>query len=273
MARLTAEISVGWTSSATRSRVEPFRRRTSALSRRRVWTMEEAIIGKSCLGGLDPDAAPGVPWDSIAASMRKPAKKGTFFDVERAEVLRRNGSTRERVALDVHPTLISAVNRAMSLLADGKCPDWMMKCALKDEIVSEEKVTIGKTRMYYVAPIEHAIVCRMLFGDLIAQTMIDRVTYPGKVSCAVGIAPNDGTIRAFHTIASKGESFAFAADQRGWDNHQHYELARFLAKAINDWYPAREPTSIKTARTTFIKSCYNSLYVLKGMRYTTPFRT
>lgn len=240
-------------------------------SRRRVWTMEEAIIGKSCLGSLDADAAPGVPWDSIAASMRKPAKKGTFFDVERAEVLRRNGSTRERVALDVHPTLISAVNRAMSLLADGKCPDWMMKCALKDEIVPEEKVTVGKTRMYYVAPIEHAIVCRMLFGDLIAQTMIDRVTYPGKVSCAVGVAPNDGTIRAFHTVASKGESFAFAADQKGWDNHQHYELARFLAKAINDWYPAREPISVKTARTTFIKSCYNSLYVLNGVVYRMPF--
>lgn len=238
---------------------------------RRTWTIEEAIAGRGSLGQLESSAAPGTPWDSYAANMHKPAQKGTFYEIRRERVPRRGGSTREQLSVDIHPTLRTAVERAVSLLEQGLAPDWMMKCALKDEIVPEEKITIGKTRMYYVAPIDHAIVCRMLFGDLIAQTMIDRTAAPCKVSCSVGLAPNDGVLRAFHTAALGGDVFPFAADQKGWDNHQHYAIASFLADAINNWYKKSEDPKTKVARTTFIKSCYNSLFVLNGVVYRMPF--
>lgn len=238
---------------------------------RRVWTIDEAIAGRGSLGPLESSAAPGTPWDSYAADMRKPAQKGTFYEIRRERVPRRGGSTRERVSVDIHPALNDSVAYAMSLLERGLAPDWMMKCALKDEIVPEEKIDIGKTRMYYVAPIDHAIVCRMLFGDLIAQTMIDRTAAPCKVSCSVGLAPNDGVLRAFHTAALSGDVFPFAADQKGWDNHQHYAIASFLADAINNWYKKSEDAKTKIARTTFIKSCYNSLFVLNGVVYRMPF--
>lgn len=171
----------------------------------------------------------------------------------------------------VDPYLRTKVDHAIALLKQGKVPDWVVKCALKDEILPQEKVDIGKTRMYYVAPLDHAVVCRMLFGDLMSAALISRISEPGQASCSVGVKFDDGVLRAFHALASAGNHFAFAADQKGWDNHQHWEFARYVANAINGWYKQQEDPEWKVARYTYLMSCYTSTYVLDGLVYRMPF--
>lgn len=240
-------------------------------ARRSVWTLERAILGHGSLGALDRSAAPGYPWDSLASAAGKPAEKGSFFQAHTTTELVRGRQTVKVSHLEVDPNLARAVNNAMTLLKTGVAPDWAMKCALKDEIVPLEKIQACKTRMYYVCPLDHAIVCRMLFGDIMSQCLIDRTVHPGQVGCSVGLSPTDGVIRQFQQLHTLGEHFPFAADQKGWDNHQHWKFAEYVVNAVNNWYPHTEPQDIKVARRTYVMSCYNSIYVLRGTVYRMPF--
>lgn len=216
-------------------------------ARRGVKGIDFAILGRRELTSIDASASAGFPYNQYAASRKLPQKKGSFYSYADGK-------------LSIDDGVVRDFNEAMEQLRKGVSPMWPVVAQLKDEIVTREKVVAAKTRLYYVANLVHALVGRALFGDFITQLAVDRKTKPLVVSCSVGLTPGDHVIQRYAAAYETGDYVSYAADQKGWDNHQHWEFAQYVTQAINEWYGDPDsPDAI--ARTTYIKSCYHSVYI------------
>lgn len=221
-----------------------------------VLTMHQAIYGWNLLKSLDHTASAGMPWNAYATQRGLPTNKGTWIGT----------STNPQL----HPELEEAVDAAMNALERGVIPDWICTEQLKDEVLPSEKIAVSKTRLYFASDLVSTIVGRRLFGAWMNATMRGRPAKPGQVSTAVGVAPDDMTVNAIYKLRDNGYAL-FAGDQKAFDAHQQWDIARYLAKAINDWYPSRETPETKLARTTYLYSMYHSLCQVGPIVYTLDY--
>ena len=210
---------------------------------------QSAISGDGVLQPMDRSSSAGFPYNTWAASLRQPASKGTWF-----------GDPRHP---EIHPVLAAHIEVEMDMLKKGIAPDWLNAVQLKDETVSLQAIADCKTRLYYSSPVSQCIILRMLFGDFISAVLTTRAKDPLKVSCSVGVAPTDPTFTYIYNRLNHEDFDAFAHDQKGFDRHQSWIIAQYLGEAINSWYPVKEDASIKTARITALRACYNPLLVVE----------
>ena len=227
---------------------------------RGVWTIGKALCGSGAVKPLEPNASAGHYFNNIATSKKMKAMKGSFFTTD---------TTKPKHSYTLDADVRSMVERCLDTLCRGNVPDWYTTVQLKDETVSLEKAEIGKTRLYYCADLANTIVCRMLFGDLVGDLLVSHLKFPGQASCAVGF--NANTPHPNLIYANMQHCDVFAMDQKGWDNHQHWAFAKFLANAINDYYPHKEDVKWKIARETYLYSCYHTIYLCNRHFYRMEF--
>lgn len=225
--------------------------------RRKVRSPVEAVRGTAIMGTMEPHSSAGFPWNQYASHLGLPQEKGSFFKIDGRKT-------------SIDKMVLTEVENAMASLRQGITFEMPVVAQLKDEVVPMSKVTTCKTRLYYVASIVHALLGRMLFMDFISQMLKDRAQKPLTISCAVGLTSADYVMNQYASIYAKGAHVSYAADQKGWDNHQHWEFAQYIAEAINEWYNASDPSD-DVARTTYLRSCYNSIYISGSTVYRMPF--
>lgn len=134
---------------------------------RRLLTLDEALNGSldfPHLKSIDMSTSCGYPWvlDGI--------KKDQLF---------------ERINDRLVPTrlFMDAYECAWDSVRNNTVPDFIMLCSLKDERRPLEKVRLGKTRLFTVAPLVMNVLLKQFFG-LYANTLMDnffKTTYSGKV--------------------------------------------------------------------------------------------
>jgi len=206
----------------------------------------EAVLGMHALTPMKLASSAGEPYNSIAASLGKPAAKSSWIKVPQANMV------------NFEPQLWADLHTTMNMLKQGIVPFWYVTDQLKDEAVPFAKIDACKTRLYYTANVLHILIGRMLFGSLISALEDGRLKAIGLCSCAVGMSTEDVAVRSMFREVNDPKKQIFAMDQKGFDNHQHWDIGKHVARAINAWYGENDELSL--ARYTFLKSCYHSVH-------------
>ena len=215
----------------------------------------EAILGYLSLAPMKLTSSAGEPYNTFASKQGKKPSKSSFIQVPMPNFV------------TIDPTLQADVNSLMEQLKRGEVPDWYVTDQLKDEPVSLEKIALAKTRLYFAAPVSMCLIGRMLFGTLLSALEDSRLTSMGLSSCAVGMTTDDRIVRAMFTLPEANNIFAM--DQKGFDQHQSWDIAKHVSSAINEWYA--ESPELSLARHTYLYSCYHSVHRVGSITYQVDF--
>lgn len=214
---------------------------------RRTLTWDEAVKGIGNLPALVLDTSPGYPWTHHPEALKAKATTKEFF----VKIF-------DDGTYWVHPDLFAKVEDDLEKLRQWTIPDWFFADKLKDELRPNDKVDAGKSRVFMAAPIDNHIVCRMLFGAIIAASDASRMQHPGLSSCAVGTQPRDLSISAMYQQLYGEEFEVHAHDQDKFDFHQQLVVALPVVRSINKWYGNSEDS---LARETYVRAVYASVHI------------
>lgn len=194
----------------------------------------EMINGSPSIGlvGTDMSTSPGAPWKN----MRPQGSKGKHFlftqdeeglyhwDFERTVVQGQNPATHVR----------NAMLEWERCAREGRDVPFAYNYEnLKQETVSQEKIEIGKTRLFSCAPLHLNLLYRKYFGSFIALMNNNSAKLPS----AIGINPTGGdwTFLA-NRLLSKGDCMV-AGDYKKWDGRLNGAvMGRVVEKVINPMY-------------------------------------
>jgi hypothetical protein len=115
---------------------------------------------------------------------------------------------------------------------DGVVSMTLFMDILKDERVKLEKVKVGKTRIFNVAPFDLNIAVRMYFQTFAAHIMYNHV----YDECAVGLNPHsDEWGMMFYHLQHAGPNW-IGGDYSNYDKQLSYQLLKSVLKIINEFY-------------------------------------
>lgn len=114
---------------------------------------------------------------STSAGYNFPGKKNQYLEFDE------DNSTQDRIINAPKDLLKREVLQIMKLYSHGKSAYPVYKAQLKDEPRELSKIPTGKTRLFYMSPVDHLIVSRMLLAP-IYSLMIE---YNDIFCCAIGI--------------------------------------------------------------------------------------
>ena len=194
----------------------------------RLLTVDECVNGLRVdgktdpwLGGMEMKTSPGLPW---CAQPRSATGK---YDL----VTRRDDDTYE-LKSDVLERMSSL---DASLLKDEIEPVYFVD-TLKDELVSLEKRSIGKTRVFNVGSFHFNLLCRKYFGMYIAELM--DIHNNAEVKVGLNVHSTDWKVLYQYLTAHvpNGQECFIAGDWKHWDKSLPYQLCMTFVTAANRWY-------------------------------------
>jgi hypothetical protein len=160
-------------------------------------TIEEAVGGiPGFMKGLDLNTSPGWP---LSGYSRKPGKK-TWIKYS------------EDGSVEIDDFLRSMVNRRIEEFERGEEREHISLGYLKDELVSLEKVRIGKTRVIYAPDLVNTIVMRMKYGMLFQALITSRGT-----GIAMGLNPQSFDMNELYQELYLPDGYFVAGDYKGFD--------------------------------------------------------
>lgn len=140
-----------------------------------------------------------------------------------------SGESGER---ELHQIVAEKLEKRLSEARDRKITMTLFMDILKDERVKLEKVRIGKTRVFNVAPFDLNIAVRMYFQKFASHIMFDHVF--GE--CAVGLNPHsDEWGMMYHHLKHMGQNW-IGGDYSNYDKQLSYQLLRGVLKIIDAFY-------------------------------------
>jgi len=226
---------------------------TGPCGRRRL-TLSEAVKGRVGLNPCNFKGSAGFYWTTHPQTRKHgDTSKGAWMKILN------DGS------VWVHPELQSKIEADIAMLEKGEVPLWLIADNLKDETRPLEKVKSCSTRLYNCSPVDDYMVGRILLGSFIAAVEHGRFKTPLKVSCAVGLDPNDLGIPTI--LASHATHRAIALDQKAFDQHQLWEIAKFIATSACKWYKYAYDSKEWTAVFTYCRATYMSHHVVGNIVY------
>jgi len=143
------------------------------------------------------------------------------------------------------------------LTGDGS-HDAIFTDSLKDEIVSKPK-----TRLFAAAPLHVVIVGRKLFGAWIAALNYSRQAIPGSSTCAVGMDVNGAEAQRLYVASSAPHTRILVTDQKAFDSHEQYFIAKKSCESINRWYN----DEYSEARLRYIDLTYHAYHIVGDVIY------
>lgn len=185
----------------------------------RVLTVKEAlngIPGDEWMPPMNMHTSPGYPY--VTARTHRPGK----FDFVEGEP-----GERELIACvseRLNDRIVKAQRREidMTLFVD----------ILKDERVKKEKIALGKTRIFNVAPFDLNIAVRMYCQHFAAHIMYNHI----YGECSVGLNPHsDEWATMYHHMKRKGGKW-IGGDYSNYDKQLSYQLLMAVVDIINEFY-------------------------------------
>lgn len=166
-------------------------------------TLMEAV------NGMDDDPLMRRINASTAAGFGFPGKKDKYIPIY-------DGTTRKPV-----PDLVGKVVGICDSYSRGENAGIVYSCSLKDEPRDQDKVPLGKTRMFYVSPLDHLIVQRMFLAPF--YNLMMKYSYVFCTSIGRDMHRHSDTFRR------RLESFSnsiLEGDYEGWDTKLPFDISR-----------------------------------------------
>lgn len=184
-----------------------------------VLTENEAINGlpgEKWIPPMNLHTSPGYPY--VLSDTRRPGK----FDFVEGEIGERT----------LHPVVGHRVRERIEHAQVRRIDMTLFMDILKDERVKLEKVRLGKTRIFNVAPFDLNVAVRMYFQMFAAHLMHNHV----YGECAVGLNPHsDEWGLMYHHLKHVGENW-IGGDYSNYDKQLSYQLLKAVLTIINRFY-------------------------------------
>ncbi|APG77386.1 hypothetical protein [Shahe picorna-like virus 10] len=198
-----------------------------------VISLEEAVLGvpgKDFAESINRSTSPGYPWNLTQI----PGYKGKERFFGRSHDISFDGPD--------WPALKKEIDEAEDLLLRGKRPEFLFCDSLKDETVSLEKASIGKTRMFCPSPIVYQILFKKYFGDFLVKMMESRI----ETEHAVGINVYSGEWdMLYRELTKHGRNKNVAGDFRHFDANQAAQILREIGEGVIQCFSDREYDNIR----------------------------
>lgn len=217
---------------------------------KRLLTHEEAIKGisdKEGINGISRVTSPGYPW----SQMPHKGKGKTHWMGHHDWDFTSEGAKQLKEFCDEQEVL----------LRQGQRLDVVWIDTLKDEIISQEKRNLGKTRVFSNGPMHYTVLFRKYFMMFMAHVMDNRIYN----EVAVGINTNSIEWQVLaNKITSKGPK-VFDGDFASYDGTLVAKILWKVLDIINDWYDDG-PTN-RLARSTLWFDIVHSIHSCRGDLY------
>lgn len=207
----------------------------------RLWTFEDAVYGTGEIGSLNFSGSSGYPFGF------RGRKKRDWLCDNKGEI---DLSTPKAVELR------ESVNSSLSLLAQGKDPEFLFMDNPKDETRPIEKVDNFETRLISGEPIDLSIIVRMLFGSFIEKTQKDAI-FNGV---GIGINPYSTDWSALARMLKSVSNKMLAGDHKGYDGRFRASLWLSCLSIVESYYYNSTPEEV-TMRRTLIELMITSVHV------------
>jgi hypothetical protein len=180
----------------------------------RMLTVEEAVFGcpELHIHGIDARKSTGY------FLMKRGRKRRDMFDFERQVV-------RDRDFLKV-------LGAALARLEDGPVESFCQD-SLKDELRDNERVNIGKTRLFFTMGLENLITSKMITGVLVSQLERD----PARTPMAIGINPHSSDWGILYHRLFQPDRKIFAGDMSRYDISLRYRLVQLFGDFLHGYSP------------------------------------
>lgn len=218
-----------------------------------VVTLDEAMNGKegTVMEPLEDTTSSGIPFSKM------PHKLGGKKD--HLKNLAKEG---ERKFYEPSTFLLSRLRMREEMARQGIRFDTLWGDCLKDERRDLERVSLGKTRLFCVGPLDYTVLCRKYFMRFADHCISNRHRLPMKI----GINPDGIEWRSFwdqlnRQSRKKGVNF-IAGDFSNFDMSLPVELTEAVGEAILEWFRMCGSTEEENQiRRVLLQEIYRSIRV------------
>lgn len=211
----------------------------------RVLTNDEMLNGFGSMKQMDMSTSPGYPYTLI----NNTAGKLPF--VEKV--------TSDPNTYCMGEYLMQKVQERETNALNGVITTVRFADTLKDETRPLEKVRLGKTRLFQVAPMDYNMLLRKYFGFFIAVCHDNYIE--GEMSVGINANSIDWTL-LMKDLRTVGEVFS-AGDCSNHDASCLQQVLMHICDMINDWY-GDGPENARARRVLFA-SFLNSLHIVEDI--------
>lgn len=187
--------------------------------RSKILTAKEAlngIPGDLCIPPMNLHTSPGYPYINSNTS-----KNGKFDFV--------SGEPGDR---ELHEIVVQKLEQRLKEAKNREISMTLFVDILKDERVKLEKIPIGKTRIFNVAPFDLNIAVRMYFQVFAAHVMHNHV----YGECAVGINPHSDEWGLMYHHMEAPNTVWIGGDYSNYDKQLSYQLLKAVLEIIESFY-------------------------------------
>lgn len=216
---------------------------TTDHSLRRVLNDDEMINGITGLKQLDLTTSPGFPYIYINSN----SGKRPWFEIDRTEEC-------GFVHYKCNEHLLGQINERIALASLGIKKETYFVDALKDEPRELEKVQLGKTRLFQIAPMDLNIALRKYFGSYIAHLSMTYI----DGECAVGV--NCLSEEWHYMFKDFTLPYDYDSDARDFDASTSHQIGMFYADSANRFYDDGPENAL--IRCVLIATVFESLHIV-----------
>lgn len=220
----------------------------ASASERRILTDEETINGLNGLKSLDLSTSAGFPY--ILNSKTTGKGKRPWFTT-----YIKKGQTMYKMNDELNEIVHERIEKAKI----GEVMETYFVDTLKDETRPNEKVELGKTRLFQVGPMDLSIAMRKYFGMFIDHCQSSFL----EGEMAIGVNPNSRQWqikwKKFQTIAKK----FLNGDYKNFDATLMFQMCMGLADLANHWYNDGPENAL--IRTTLMATCVSTFHIIEDV--------
>jgi len=132
------------------------------------------------------------------------------------------------------PELRMRIDKRLEAAKRGERVNSIWYANLKDETLKPSKIENGKTRLFFAAPVDYAILVKMYFGDFRNMMCEAREYLPGQVGA--NFEGTDVTKIARRLLSKNRRGLVMDGDFAGFDQHQDAQTTMLILEQINRWY-------------------------------------
>jgi hypothetical protein len=185
----------------------------------RVLSVKEAlngIPGDEWIPPMNMHTSPGYPY--VTARTNRPGK----FDFV-------DGEPGDR---DIKACVADMLNTRIAKAKQREIEMTLFVDILKDERVKKEKIVLGKTRIFNVAPFDLNLAVRMYCQHFAAHVMYNHV----YGECSVGLNPHSDEWATMYHHMLRPDGKWIGGDYSNYDKQLSYQLLMAVVNIINDFY-------------------------------------
>jgi len=188
-------------------------------------SVKEALHSFGNVSAISPSTSPGYP---MCLAKNDNLKEAYYNACERNDEIDKD---------KCYLRIANLVNDNLQLYKSKIRPRFYYKDCLKDELVTLERVLIGKTRMFSACDFILLVLFRMYFGEFISAYFDANL----NVGSAIGVNPyssswNDLASKLNRHRMNKDDAHTGAGDFAGYDTRQYNDILWQIFHMINRWY-------------------------------------